>query len=81
MLLLYQARRDIKRDLQRVGHDVGGREGQPLRQRDVLHAIALVDLDPDEVFRLGGILDVVAYLGTTFSQQRRRAVCAEFEIV
>lgn len=71
LLLLHQALGDIQRDLERVGHDVGGREGQPLRQRDVFHAVALVDLDPDEVFRLGGILDVVAYLNETFGQRRR----------
>lgn len=60
LLLLDQALGDVERDLERVGHDVGGREGQPLRQRDVFYAFALVDLDPDEVFRLRGVFDVVA---------------------
>jgi hypothetical protein len=60
LLLLPQPLRNLKRNLQRLGHDPRRRESQPLRERNVYDAIALVDFDPLQRFVGGRVLDVVA---------------------
>lgn len=60
LLLLLQVLHDLDIDLEHVGHDVRRRQGEPLCQRDVRHAVALVDLDPDELLGVGGVFNVVA---------------------
>lgn len=60
LLLLYQPLCNTKRDLKRVSNNISRREREPLRQRDVLDAVTLVDLDPHQVLRVGRVLDVVA---------------------
>jgi len=59
LLLLPQPPRNLHRDLQRRRHDLRRRQRQPLRQRDVHHAVALVDFDPLQSLVGGRVLDVV----------------------
>jgi hypothetical protein len=68
LLLLHEVLSDLERDLERVRDDVGRREREPLRQRDVLHAVALVYLNPDELFGIGCVLDIMACVGRDRSQ-------------
>lgn len=60
LLLLLEPLRNLKRDLQRLRHDPRRRQRQPLRQRDVNHAIAFVDFDPLQRLVRGRVLNVVA---------------------
>lgn len=50
----------LNRNVESLGDNVGGSEGEPLAKGDVRHAVRFVDLDPDEVFSVRGVLDVVA---------------------
>lgn len=63
LLLLLDLLGEFKRNLQNLGNNLGRRERKPLRQRDVGDAVRFVDFNPDEVFGLGSVLDVVAVGG------------------
>lgn len=60
LLLLLERLDELDGHLQRLGGHLRGSQGQPLSEGDVGDAVRLVDLDPDEILRLGGVLDVVA---------------------
>lgn len=59
LLLLTQPLRNLHRDLQRRRHDLRRRQRQPLRQRNVHHAVALVDFDPLQSLVGGRVFDIV----------------------
>lgn len=59
LLLLLELVDKADGNLQGLGYDVGRGQRQPLGQRDVGDTVRLVDLNPDEVFGLGRVLDVV----------------------
>lgn len=60
LLVLLELVDKLNGDVEGLGDEVGRGESEPLAQRDVSHAVGLVDLDPDEVLGLGGVLNVVA---------------------
>jgi hypothetical protein len=60
LLPLLQLLHKSDRDLERLRDNIGGCQGQPLRQGDVHDPIGLVNLDPDQIIRLGRILDVMS---------------------
>ena len=60
LLLLLELLDKSNVDLERLRDNVGGRERQPLCQRDVLDLVGLVNLDPDQVFSVGRVLDVMS---------------------
>lgn len=60
LLLILDSLCELDIDLESTCDDICGGQGQPLAQRDILHFIGLVDLDPDQVFGFGRVLDVVA---------------------
>lgn len=60
LLLLLDLLGKLQRDLESLGHDIRRRECEPLRQADVGDTLRLVDLDPDEILVLGGVLNVVS---------------------
>lgn len=60
LLLLLQLIHHLPRDLEGARHDIRWGESQPLRQRDVSHALGLVQLDPHQVLGGRGVKDVVA---------------------
>ena len=59
LLLFLQLLHHREGDIQRVGDQVRRGEGKPLGQADVGHAVALVELDPDQLFGVGCVFDVV----------------------
>lgn len=61
LLLLLDRLGHIQRNLEDTGDNVGGSQSQPLRERNVLDSVTVVDLDPHQVFRGGCVLNVVAY--------------------
>lgn len=60
LLLLLQALGNIKRNLQSAGDNARRRQSQPLRQRYIHYAVALVDLDPRESLVRRSVLNVMA---------------------
>lgn len=59
MLLLLDLLDNININLQDVSNDVWWRERKPLSQRDICNTITLVELDPDKLLGLRGILDIM----------------------
>jgi len=59
LLLLLQRLDKVHRHVQSLGSHLGGRQSEPLRQRNIGDSVRFVDLNPDQVLILGGILDVV----------------------
>ena len=59
LFLLLELLRHRDWDLERVSNNIRRSESKPLRERDIGHAIGLVDLNPDKVFCRRSILDVV----------------------
>lgn len=41
-------------------HDIRWGEGEPLRQADISHVIALVEFDPDQLFGFGRVFNIMA---------------------
>jgi hypothetical protein len=60
LLLLLQPLCNTKRNLQRLRDNSRRRESQPLRQRDIDHAVGFVDFDPLESLVGGRVFDVVS---------------------
>ena len=60
-LLLLQTFHNVQGYLERAGDDILRREGQPLRQTYIRHAVALVEFDPHEGLIGGGVFHVMAY--------------------
>ena len=67
LLLLLQLLNHIERQLENAGYNVRWSKREPLGQRNISHSLAPVDLDPDEIFRVGSILDIVSYITTLVS--------------
>lgn len=60
LLLLLERLDELDGHLERLRSHLGGCQGEPLRQGNIGDAVRFIDLDPDQVFRLGRVLDVVA---------------------
>lgn len=52
LFFLLQLLHKLQRHLERLRNDIRRRQCKPLRERNIGHAIRLVYLDPDEIFRL-----------------------------
>lgn len=61
LLLLLDRLGHVQWNLEDTGDNVCGSQSQPLRERNVLDSVTLVDLDPHQVFRGRGVLNVVTY--------------------
>jgi hypothetical protein len=61
LFLLLQPQHHIHRNLEHTRHNIRRRERKPLRERDIRHALRLVDLDEREVLRRRCVFDVMAY--------------------
>lgn len=59
LLLIFDMFDDINVDLKSVGHNIVRRQGEPLSQRDIGHAVTLVQLDPHQLLGVRGVFDVV----------------------
>ncbi len=60
LLGLLQLLDEAEGHVEHLRHNIGGCQSQPLSQGDVGDAVRLVNLDPDEVLGLRGVLNVVA---------------------
>ena len=60
LLLLLDMFDNFNVNLQSVGHGICRSQSEPLCQRDIGHAVTLVDLDPDQFLSLRCVFDVVA---------------------
>lgn len=60
LLVLLELLDKLNGHLERLRHEVRGRQRKPLGERDVGDSVRLVDLDPDEVLVLGRVLNVVS---------------------
>jgi hypothetical protein len=61
LLLLLQPQHHIHRNLEHTRHNIRRRERKPLRERDIRHALGLVDLDEREILRRGCVFNIMAY--------------------
>lgn len=59
MLLLLQLLHHRNGNLERLRNDIGRSQCQPLREGNIRHSVRLIDLNPDQVFRLGRVFDVM----------------------
>lgn len=88
LLLLLHALHNMHGQLKHVRHYARRRQREPLCQSDVRDTIALVQLDPDQVLRVGGVLDVMSCLvlltvlgGKIDLRQRRGKLMADVPLL
>lgn len=60
LLLLLDALDDFDVDLQGVGHSVRRGQSKPLGQRDIGHAVTLVELEPNQLLSVGSVFNIVS---------------------
>lgn len=61
LLLLLDLVDDFNVNLQHIRDSISRGQGEPLSQRDIGDTVALVQFDPNELFGLRGIFNVVAW--------------------
>lgn len=60
LFLLLQLIHHRYRYIERISHDVGRGQSEPLGQTNIGHAITLVEFNPDQLFGFGCVLNVVS---------------------
>lgn len=61
LLLLLDLVNNLNVNLQHIRDSIGWGQSEPLSQRDIGDTVALVQLNPDKLLCLGGVLNVMAW--------------------